>query len=115
MRYFAYLTKEQDLHYCHVFMVDSLVSAWIYIHVLILTLNALQKLANEIILTLGQAFEVAYQLALSGQNTPLLQNEEQWILSAHPCATNNAMQLCSKISMPFIFHLNDSLVADAIK
>lgn len=114
MRYFAYLTKEQDLHYCHVFMVDSLVSAWIYIHDLILTLYALQKLANEIILTLGQAFEVAYQLALSGQNTPLLQNE-QWILSAHQCATNNAMQLCSKILMPFIFHLYDSLVADAIK
>ncbi|KAH8406965.1 hypothetical protein KR222_001732 [Zaprionus bogoriensis] len=58
MRYFAYLTKEQDLHYCHVFMVDSL------------------ELANEIILTLGQAFEVAYQLALSGQNTPLVQPEE---------------------------------------
>lgn len=87
----------------------------IYIYDLILTVYALQELANEIILTLGQAFEVAYQLALSGQNTPLLQNEEQWILSAYPCATNNAMQLCSKIWMPFIFHLNVSLVADAIK
>lgn len=32
MRYFAYLTKEQDLHYCHVFMVDSLVSARIYLY-----------------------------------------------------------------------------------
>ncbi|KAM8704793.1 hypothetical protein ACLKA7_009274 [Drosophila subpalustris] len=51
MRYFAYITKEQELHYCHVFMVDNL------------------ELANEIILTLGQAFEVAYQLALSRQNT----------------------------------------------
>ncbi|ALC46779.1 CG11168, partial [Drosophila busckii] len=47
MRYFAYITKEQELHYCHVFMVDKV------------------ELANEIILTLGQAFEVAYQLALS--------------------------------------------------
>ncbi|XP_016961317.1 ankyrin repeat and sterile alpha motif domain-containing protein 1B isoform X1 [Drosophila biarmipes] len=47
LRYFAYITKEQDLHYCHVFMVDSL------------------ELAKEIIMTLGQAFEVAYQLALS--------------------------------------------------
>ncbi|XP_032597469.1 ankyrin repeat and sterile alpha motif domain-containing protein 1B isoform X2 [Drosophila grimshawi] len=58
MRYFAYITKEQDLHYCHVFMVDNL------------------ELANEIILTLGQAFEVAYQLALSRQNTPLNLTEE---------------------------------------
>ncbi|XP_016981985.2 ankyrin repeat and sterile alpha motif domain-containing protein 1B [Drosophila rhopaloa] len=53
LRYFAYITKERDLHYCHVFMVDSL------------------ELAKEIILTLGQAFEVAYQLALSRQGTPL--------------------------------------------
>lgn len=48
-----------------------------YIQDLILKILALQELANEIILTLGQAFEVAYQLALSGQNTPLLQIEEQ--------------------------------------
>ncbi|KPU80498.1 uncharacterized protein Dana_GF16312, isoform B [Drosophila ananassae] len=53
LRYFAYITKEQDLHYCHVFMVDSL------------------ELAKEIILTLGQAFEVAYQLALSRRGTPI--------------------------------------------
>ncbi|XP_064552810.1 ankyrin repeat and SAM domain-containing protein 1A [Drosophila montana] len=46
MRHFAYITKEQDVHYCHVFLVQS------------------TDLANEIILTLGQAFEVAYQLAL---------------------------------------------------
>ncbi|XP_064553330.1 uncharacterized protein LOC135438777 isoform X3 [Drosophila montana] len=58
MRYFAYITKERDLHYCHVFMVDNL------------------ELANEIILTLGQAFEVAYQLALSRQSTPLIQSDE---------------------------------------
>ncbi|XP_023163625.2 ankyrin repeat and sterile alpha motif domain-containing protein 1B isoform X2 [Drosophila hydei] len=58
MRYFAYITKEQELHYCHVFMVDNL------------------ELANEIILTLGQAFEVAYQLALSRQSTPLIQSDE---------------------------------------
>jgi len=32
--------------------------------VYILILNPLQDLASEIILTLGQAFEVAYQLAL---------------------------------------------------
>ncbi|EDW39003.1 GL13852 [Drosophila persimilis] len=46
LRHFAYITKEQDLHYCHVFQVQS------------------TDLASEIILTLGQAFEVAYQLAL---------------------------------------------------
>ncbi|XP_028900585.1 uncharacterized protein LOC105220712 isoform X2 [Zeugodacus cucurbitae] len=47
LRYFAYITKEEDMHYCHVFMVDNL------------------ELSHEIILTLGEAFEVAYQLALS--------------------------------------------------
>ncbi|XP_017953516.1 ankyrin repeat and SAM domain-containing protein 1A [Drosophila navojoa] len=46
LRHFAYITKEQDMHYCHVFLVQS------------------TDLASEIILTLGQAFEVAYQLAL---------------------------------------------------
>ncbi|KAH8278863.1 hypothetical protein KR018_010522 [Drosophila ironensis] len=56
LRYFAYITKEHELHYCHVFMVDSL------------------ELAKEIILTLGQAFEVAYQLAISRRGTPI--NEE---------------------------------------
>ncbi|XP_075148146.1 ankyrin repeat and sterile alpha motif domain-containing protein 1B isoform X2 [Haematobia irritans] len=49
LRYFAYITREKDTHYCHVFMVDSL------------------ELATEIILTLGQAFEVAYQLSLMNQ------------------------------------------------
>ncbi|KAH8388346.1 hypothetical protein KR093_004739 [Drosophila rubida] len=46
LRHFAYITKELDMHYCHVFLVPS------------------EDLASEIILTLGQAFEVAYQLAL---------------------------------------------------
>ncbi|KAH8417573.1 hypothetical protein KR222_001960 [Zaprionus bogoriensis] len=46
LRHFAYITKELDMHYCHVFLVPS------------------TDLASEIILTLGQAFEVAYQLAL---------------------------------------------------
>ncbi|KAH8241383.1 hypothetical protein KR032_011808 [Drosophila birchii] len=56
LRHFAYITKEQDLHYCHVFLVQS------------------TNLASEIILTLGQAFEVAYQLALRDgiSNTPAL-------------------------------------------
>ncbi|XP_011179080.2 ankyrin repeat and SAM domain-containing protein 1A [Zeugodacus cucurbitae] len=46
LRHFAYITKELDVHYCHVFYVES------------------SDLATDIILTLGQAFEVAYQLAL---------------------------------------------------
>ncbi|XP_070505854.1 ankyrin repeat and sterile alpha motif domain-containing protein 1B-like isoform X2 [Chironomus tepperi] len=48
LSHFAYITKdfENNIHYCHVFNVDSM------------------ELATEIILTLGQAFEVAYQLAL---------------------------------------------------
>jgi len=66
MRYFAYITKEQDLHYCHVFMVDNLVRNFFFSKSpLGLTSSILQELAKEIIMTLGQAFEVAYQLAVS--------------------------------------------------
>ncbi|XP_065371676.1 ankyrin repeat and sterile alpha motif domain-containing protein 1B isoform X1 [Calliphora vicina] len=53
LRYFAYITRENDIHYCHVFMVDDV------------------NLATEIILTLGQAFEVAYQLSLISQDDSL--------------------------------------------
>ncbi|XP_013116012.2 ankyrin repeat and sterile alpha motif domain-containing protein 1B [Stomoxys calcitrans] len=55
LRHFAYITKENDVHYCHVFYVESL------------------DLASDIILTIGQAFEVAYQLALRDgiSSTPL--------------------------------------------
>ncbi|XP_061386313.1 uncharacterized protein LOC133321241 [Musca vetustissima] len=56
LRYFAYITREKDTHYCHVFMVDSL------------------DLATEIILTLGQAFEVAYQLSLINQEESCANN-----------------------------------------
>ncbi|KAL1506735.1 hypothetical protein ABEB36_006041 [Hypothenemus hampei] len=44
--YFAYITKDNDLYYCHVFQAIS------------------PDHATEIILTLGQAFELAYQMAL---------------------------------------------------
>ncbi|XP_004530646.1 ankyrin repeat and SAM domain-containing protein 1A isoform X3 [Ceratitis capitata] len=57
MRYFAYITKDDDMHYCHVFMVDNL------------------ELSQEIILTLGEAFEVAYQLALSKDDAALGANK----------------------------------------
>ncbi|XP_042897081.1 ankyrin repeat and SAM domain-containing protein 1A [Parasteatoda tepidariorum] len=48
LRHFAYITKEHQTHnhYCHVFSSHSI------------------ELASEIILTLGQAFEVAYQMAI---------------------------------------------------
>ncbi|XP_076304182.1 uncharacterized protein LOC143222109 isoform X2 [Tachypleus tridentatus] len=48
LNHFAYITKEHqtNYHYCHVFCAESI------------------DLATEIILTLGQAFEVAYQIAL---------------------------------------------------
>uniref|UniRef100_A0A2R5L4L3 Putative cask-interacting adaptor protein caskin n=1 Tax=Ornithodoros turicata TaxID=34597 RepID=A0A2R5L4L3_9ACAR len=48
LNHFAYITKEHQTnhHYCHVFSAETM------------------DLATEIILTLGQAFEVAYQLAL---------------------------------------------------
>ncbi|KAG8201362.1 hypothetical protein JTE90_016838 [Oedothorax gibbosus] len=48
LRFFAYITKEHQTHnhYCHVFSSHTV------------------ELASEIILTLGQAFEVAYQMAM---------------------------------------------------
>uniref|UniRef100_A0A8C8A6U0 Ankyrin repeat and sterile alpha motif domain containing 1A n=1 Tax=Oryzias sinensis TaxID=183150 RepID=A0A8C8A6U0_9TELE len=55
---FAYITKDLQTshHYCHVFSTVDL------------------NLTYEIILTLGQAFEVAYQLALQAQRTKQHQN-----------------------------------------
>ncbi|KAK4014538.1 hypothetical protein OUZ56_027060 [Daphnia magna] len=49
LTHFAYITKDHEStqdHFCHVFQVNSM------------------DLATEVILTLGQAFEVAYQLVL---------------------------------------------------
>ncbi|KAH8310612.1 hypothetical protein KR044_002128 [Drosophila immigrans] len=64
LRHFAYITKELDLHYCHVFLVPSTVSDRKLSLISLYSFDPLQDLASEIILTLGQAFEVAYQLAL---------------------------------------------------
>ncbi|XP_077060773.1 ankyrin repeat and SAM domain-containing protein 1A isoform X4 [Siphateles boraxobius] len=57
---FAYITKDlqSSHHYCHVFSTVDV------------------NLTYEIILTLGQAFEVAYQLALQAQRTRQQQNTE---------------------------------------
>ncbi|XP_063913251.1 ankyrin repeat and SAM domain-containing protein 1A isoform X2 [Zophobas morio] len=49
--YFAYITKDGDCFYCHVFESTS------------------SEQATEIILTLGQAFELAYQMAVREQVT----------------------------------------------
>nr|XP_015834887.1 PREDICTED: ankyrin repeat and sterile alpha motif domain-containing protein 1B isoform X1 [Tribolium castaneum] len=49
--YFAYITKDGDSFYCHVFESTS------------------SEQAIEIILTLGQAFELAYQMAVRDQVT----------------------------------------------
>ncbi|CAH1724836.1 unnamed protein product [Aphis gossypii] len=53
LNHFAYITKDHHTssHYSHVFSVSSM------------------DQATEIILTLGQAFEVAYQMALKGQTS----------------------------------------------
>ncbi|XP_061074694.1 ankyrin repeat and SAM domain-containing protein 1A-like [Conger conger] len=59
---FAYITKDlqSNRHYCHVFSTVDM------------------NLTYEIILTLGQAFEVAYQLALQAQRT------RQQVISSGP-------------------------------
>lgn len=58
LNYFAYITRdlESDKHYCHVFTVDS------------------TALATEIILTLGEAFEVAYQMAVADRGQQILES-----------------------------------------
>jgi len=79
LNHFAYITKDHHTssHYSHVFSVSSMVRILIieFIIKFILLMacvktiicSLLQDQATEIILTLGQAFEVAYQMALKGQ------------------------------------------------
>ncbi|ENN80528.1 hypothetical protein YQE_03052, partial [Dendroctonus ponderosae] len=68
--YFAYITKDNDLHYCHVFQAPTPVSCKSLFHLLAslpvvsFGANIWQEHATEIVLTLGQAFELAYQMAL---------------------------------------------------
>lgn len=64
---FAYITKDQTNHqyYCHVFSAFNLVSINKYINLklnLIHFIKNKKDMANEILLTLGQAFEIAYRL-----------------------------------------------------
>ncbi|KRT86452.1 Sterile alpha motif containing protein [Oryctes borbonicus] len=49
--YFAYITKDSNDYYCHIFSTNT------------------AEQATDIILTLGQAFELAYQMALREQVT----------------------------------------------
>ncbi|KAK4886784.1 hypothetical protein RN001_003055 [Aquatica leii] len=51
LTYFAYITRDPSSYYCHVFSTDT------------------PDHATDIILTLGQAFELAYQMALREQVT----------------------------------------------
>lgn len=66
LSHFAYITKDLETkgHYCHVFRVQS------------------KELATEIILTLGEAFEVAYQIALREQPYTN-QSDEQKLAHGH--------------------------------
>lgn len=66
LSHFAYITKDLETkgHYCHVFRVQT------------------RELATEIILTLGEAFEVAYQLALREQPYAN-QSDEQKLAHGH--------------------------------
>ncbi|XP_076311891.1 ankyrin repeat and sterile alpha motif domain-containing protein 1B-like isoform X2 [Tachypleus tridentatus] len=68
LTHFAYITKEHqtNFHYCHVFCAESM------------------GLATEVILTLGQAFEVAYQMALRDK-TKTAQKCEQALNKCHDC------------------------------
>ncbi|XP_043246752.1 ankyrin repeat and SAM domain-containing protein 1A-like isoform X1 [Amphibalanus amphitrite] len=67
LSHFAYITKDLDTrcHYCHVFRVQTM------------------DLATEIILTLGQAFEVAYQLAIRERALLNQSDDSKLALSGH--------------------------------
>lgn len=81
LSHFAYITKDSDnnTHYCHVFNVASMVNICNHTKKEFDSKSKKnlffpnQDLATEIILTLGQAFEVAYQIALrkSTPTTPI--------------------------------------------
>nr|XP_022903921.1 ankyrin repeat and sterile alpha motif domain-containing protein 1B-like isoform X1 [Onthophagus taurus] len=57
--YFAYITKDTNDYYCHVFSTNT------------------SDQATDIILTLGQAFELAYQMALRDQVTSKSKTNKQ--------------------------------------
>ncbi|XP_037071262.1 ankyrin repeat and SAM domain-containing protein 1A-like [Pollicipes pollicipes] len=79
LSHFAYITKDLDsrCHYCHVFRVQSM------------------DLATEIILTLGQAFEVAYQLAIRERELLNQSDDSKLALTGH-----QRSQSASQIARP---------------
>ncbi|KOC69581.1 Ankyrin repeat and SAM domain-containing protein 1A [Habropoda laboriosa] len=87
LTHFAYITKDHAsrTHYCHVFCVPTM------------------DQATEVILTLGQAFEVAYQMALRDK------------LGGHTVRSQSANQLTtfSKSSLPTKMSLSPDSVQDA--
>ncbi|CAK9804969.1 Ankyrin repeat and sterile alpha motif domain-containing protein 1B [Anthophora plagiata] len=86
LTHFAYITKDHAsrTHYCHVFCVPTM------------------DQATEVILTLGQAFEVAYQMALRDK------------LGGHTVRSQSANQLTtfSKPSVPAKMSLSPDTVLD---
>ncbi|CAH1958287.1 unnamed protein product [Acanthoscelides obtectus] len=69
--YFAYITKDEDQYYCHVFHA------------------ATPDQAIDIILTLGQAFELAYQMALRDQVTSKTKTRESHKPAVSPGAVSS--------------------------
>lgn len=109
LTHFAYITKDQEStqdHFCHVFQVSSMVNFSILIRLfyLITSFNIIngdscfqQDLATEVILTLGQAFEVAYQLVLRQEMTNPSNDHESSQLKSN-CQSN--VQTPSAINAP---------------
>ena len=87
LTHFAYITKDikTQNHYCHVFRADQKVSKRKMLEKyptdLSILFDGMQDLAAEIILTLGEAFEVAYQIVLNDQ--VVNQSDEEKIAHGH--------------------------------
>ncbi|KAL8623982.1 hypothetical protein ACOMHN_040608 [Nucella lapillus] len=86
MNFFAYVTKDKETsrHYCHVFSVRN------------------RELAGEIILTLGEAFEIAYQMALKEKSEEEGEEEEdssQLEVPLSPSDQDDTTSMSSKASI----------------
>ncbi|XP_076451066.1 uncharacterized protein LOC143286967 isoform X2 [Babylonia areolata] len=86
MNFFAYVTKDKETsrHYCHVFSVRN------------------RELAGEIILTLGEAFEIAYQMALKEKAGEGEEEEEDSSQLDQPLSQSDpddSASMCSKASI----------------
>nr|XP_018918082.1 PREDICTED: ankyrin repeat and SAM domain-containing protein 1A [Bemisia tabaci] len=94
LTHFAYITKDHasNAHYCHVFCVSSM------------------DQATEVILTLGQAFEVAYQIALKDQinDTSMKTNGHTRSRSVNQIVSNNHIEISNCNSQSATLNLNHS-------